>query len=63
MKAAWPSEARIVEAFGRADVTIASFRDGRVILCGLRIVPLLLSTSAYSTKADLGSAIKIPANP
>jgi hypothetical protein len=26
-KAAWPSEARIVEAFGRADVTIASFRD------------------------------------
>ena len=26
-KAAWPSEARMVEAFGSADVTIASFRD------------------------------------
>jgi hypothetical protein len=26
-KAAWPSEARMDEAFGRADVTVASFQD------------------------------------
>jgi hypothetical protein len=30
--AAWPSEARMVEACGRADVTVASFRDNGVIL-------------------------------
>ena len=48
--AAWPSEARMVEAFGGADVTVASFQDtaGRFPVSG--ILPVSAQTSAYSAK-------------
>src|SRR5258708_35777070 len=54
--AAWPSEARMVEAFGRADAKIASFRDTAGWFDPKRIVPVFPGTSAYSAKGATGFA-------